>query len=137
MEMAIHSNILAWKIPWTEDLAGYSPWGQQRVRHDLVTKQQQQQSQVQLFQFKLNKIEHSVPQLLQSDFKNLLTSWTSSQYVLDSLDVEPFPSSQSSVEQCCYTLLALQSQFQLFSLFIHQLASIRKCEGNGKTLSIF
>ena len=26
-EMAIHSSILAWEIPWTEDLAGYSPWG--------------------------------------------------------------------------------------------------------------
>ena len=27
-EMATHSNILAWKIPWTEELTtGYSPWG--------------------------------------------------------------------------------------------------------------
>ena len=26
-EMATHSSILAWRIPWTEDLAGYSPWG--------------------------------------------------------------------------------------------------------------
>ena len=27
-EMATHSSILAWKIPWTERcLAGYSPWG--------------------------------------------------------------------------------------------------------------
>ena len=25
--MAIHSSILAWRIPWTESLAGYSPWG--------------------------------------------------------------------------------------------------------------
>ena len=25
--MAAHSSILAWKIPWTEDLVGYSPWG--------------------------------------------------------------------------------------------------------------
>ena len=25
--MAIHSSILPWRIPWTEDLAGYSPWG--------------------------------------------------------------------------------------------------------------
>ena len=25
--MATHSSILAWRIPWTEDLAGYSPWG--------------------------------------------------------------------------------------------------------------
>ena len=26
-KMAIHSSILVWKIPWTEDLVGYSPWG--------------------------------------------------------------------------------------------------------------
>ena len=25
--MATHSNILAWRIPWPEELAGYSPWG--------------------------------------------------------------------------------------------------------------
>ena len=25
--MATHYSVLAWKIPWTEDLAGYSPWG--------------------------------------------------------------------------------------------------------------
>ena len=24
--MATHSSILAWRIPWTENLAGYSPW---------------------------------------------------------------------------------------------------------------
>ena len=26
-EMTTHSSILAWRIPWTEDLVGYSPWG--------------------------------------------------------------------------------------------------------------
>ena len=26
-EMATRSSILAWEIPWTEELAGYSPWG--------------------------------------------------------------------------------------------------------------
>ena len=25
--MATHPSILAWKIPWIEELAGYSPWG--------------------------------------------------------------------------------------------------------------
>ena len=25
--MATHSSILAWRIPWTKSLAGYSPWG--------------------------------------------------------------------------------------------------------------
>ena len=26
-KMATHSGILAWRIPWTEEPAGYSPWG--------------------------------------------------------------------------------------------------------------
>ena len=26
-EMATHSSILAWKIPWQKSLVGYSPWG--------------------------------------------------------------------------------------------------------------
>ena len=26
-EMAPHSRILAWEIPWTEELVDYSPWG--------------------------------------------------------------------------------------------------------------
>ena len=26
-EMATHSSILAWKIPWTKEPGGYSPWG--------------------------------------------------------------------------------------------------------------
>ena len=25
-EMATHSSILAWRVPWTEQLGGYSPW---------------------------------------------------------------------------------------------------------------
>ena len=32
--MAIHSSILAWKIPWTEDPGGLQSMGSQRVRHD-------------------------------------------------------------------------------------------------------
>ena len=31
-EMAIHSSILAWKHPWTEDLGGLQSMGSQRVR---------------------------------------------------------------------------------------------------------
>ena len=26
-EMATHSSILAWRIPWTEEPGSYSPWG--------------------------------------------------------------------------------------------------------------
>ena len=25
--MATHSSVLAWRIPWTEEPGGYSPWG--------------------------------------------------------------------------------------------------------------
>ena len=41
--MAIHSNILAWKIPWTEEPGRLQSIGLQRLRHDLATKQQEQQ----------------------------------------------------------------------------------------------
>ena len=40
-EMATHSSILAWKIPWTQEPGGLQSMGSQRVRHNLVTKQQQ------------------------------------------------------------------------------------------------
>ena len=33
-EMAIHSSILAWKIPWMEEPGGLQSMGQQRVGHD-------------------------------------------------------------------------------------------------------
>ena len=33
-EMATHSNILAWRIPWTEEPGGLQSIGSQRVRHD-------------------------------------------------------------------------------------------------------
>ena len=39
-EMATHSSILAWEIPWTEEPGGLQSMGSHRVRHDLVTKQQ-------------------------------------------------------------------------------------------------
>ena len=29
--MATHSSILAWRIPWTEKSAGYSPWGSKKL----------------------------------------------------------------------------------------------------------
>ena len=37
-EMATHSSILAWEIPWTEEPGGLQPMGSQRVRHDLANE---------------------------------------------------------------------------------------------------
>ena len=33
-EMATHSSMLAWRIPWTEEPGGLQSMGSQRVRHD-------------------------------------------------------------------------------------------------------
>ena len=41
-EMATHSSILAWEIPWTErSLAGYSSWGHKELDRIWQLKQQQ------------------------------------------------------------------------------------------------
>ena len=37
-EMATHSSILAWKIPWTEEPVGLQSTWSQRVRYNLVTE---------------------------------------------------------------------------------------------------
>ena len=36
-EMATHSSILAWRIPWTEEPVELQSMGSQRVRHDCAT----------------------------------------------------------------------------------------------------
>jgi len=33
-EMATHSSVLAWRIPWKEELGGLQSMGLQRVGHD-------------------------------------------------------------------------------------------------------
>ena len=40
-EMAADSRNLAWEISWTEEPGGLQSMGLQRVRHNLMTKQQQ------------------------------------------------------------------------------------------------
>ena len=39
-EMATHSSILAWRIPWMEEHGGLQSTGSQRVRHDQATSLQ-------------------------------------------------------------------------------------------------
>ena len=39
-EMATHSSILAWRIPWTKETGGLQSMGSQRVGHNWVTNTQ-------------------------------------------------------------------------------------------------
>ena len=41
-EMATHSSVLAWEIPWTAEPGSPQSLGSQRVGHNLATKEQQQ-----------------------------------------------------------------------------------------------
>ena len=41
-EMATHSSILAWKIPWTEKPGGLQSMGSQRVGHNLGSEHEQE-----------------------------------------------------------------------------------------------
>ena len=40
-EMATHFSILAWEIPWTGEPGGLQSMGLERVRPNVVSKQQQ------------------------------------------------------------------------------------------------
>ena len=42
-EVATHSGILAWEIPWTQEPGGLQSMGLLIVGHDLAIKRQQQQ----------------------------------------------------------------------------------------------
>ena len=54
--MATHSGFLAWEIPRTEEPDGLQSLGSQSVRHDLTTKQYQQQP------LKINSVEGQLSQ---------------------------------------------------------------------------
>ena len=45
-EMATHSSILAWRMPWTEKLGGLKYMGLQRVGHDWATEHTHMQTHV-------------------------------------------------------------------------------------------
>ena len=45
-DMATHSSILAWRIPWTEEPGGLQSRGLQKVRHDWATKHKQIRGQI-------------------------------------------------------------------------------------------
>ena len=43
-EIATHSSVLAWRIPWAEEPSDLQSMGVSKVGNELATKQQQQQS---------------------------------------------------------------------------------------------
>ena len=48
-EMAAHSSIVAWEIPWTEEPGGLQSMGSQTVKHDFATIQGQQKKEAKTY----------------------------------------------------------------------------------------
>ena len=99
-EMATYSSILAWEISWTEELDGLQSMVSQRVRHNLVIKQQtiQANRRRERNHFIFHKIERGkVKYLLLSSF---VTPWTLAHKAPSSMEFSrheywsrlPFPS---------------------------------------------
>ena len=64
-EMATHSSILAWRIPWTEEAGGLQSMGSQRVRHDWATNTDRY----------FNRWFINISSFFSSQFQLLLPSW--------------------------------------------------------------
>ena len=69
--MAAHSTILAWRIPWTEEPGGLQSMGSQRVRHNLVTKQQPHNRKFYTGVKKINGLENNLESLHLDSIKIL------------------------------------------------------------------
>ena len=66
--MAIHSSILAWKIPWTESLVGYSPWGYKesdKSEHTALTDRQTMENSMEIPQKLQIELTHAPTILLK------------------------------------------------------------------------
>ena len=72
-EMATHSSIIAWEIPWMEEPGELQSMGLQRVRHNLVTKQQQKDESVMGWFNKRRYIKE-----IEESKKHKITSYTKS-----------------------------------------------------------
>ena len=57
-EVATHSSILAWRMPWTEEPGGLQSMGSQRVKHDGSDSAVTRRHQVACFLLLLNFLSH-------------------------------------------------------------------------------
>ena len=48
-EMATHSSVLAWKVPWAEEIGRLQSMGSQRDGHNLATQQTNKTDDLQIF----------------------------------------------------------------------------------------
>ena len=79
-EMATNSIILTWRIPWTEEPAGYSPWGHKKLdttKHIHTIKDQGRQA-ISGYGIKHHKPSYewwNEYSMLRGQLKNWIAGW--------------------------------------------------------------
>ena len=101
--MAIHSSILAWRIPWT----GYSPWGREELDTTQRWNNNNTYQTIQFFKVCNRVVFGILAELSRHQFLNIFITSKRNPYLL-LLTSLPHPSSQSpgttdvfSVSICC------------------------------------
>ena len=61
-EMATHSSVLAWKVPWAEEIGRLQSMGSQRDGHNLATQRTNKTDDLQIF-FTLLNVSFAVKKL--------------------------------------------------------------------------
>ena len=69
-EIATHSSILAWKIPWTEEPDRVQFTRSQRVKHDLATKPALPFLQMKKLRLKENELQACVLRVIDKVERN-------------------------------------------------------------------
>ena len=78
-EMATHSSILAWRIPWTEEPCGLQSTGSQRVGHDWATSLSYTLGRHTLWKMFLHSVEFSTILMISFEAQKpliLIFGWT-------------------------------------------------------------
>ena len=70
-EMATHSSVLAWKVPWAEEIGRLQSMGSQRDGHNLATQRTNKTDDLQIF-FTLLNVSFAVKKLFQFDILPLV-----------------------------------------------------------------
>ena len=74
--MAIHSSILAWEIPWTEEPGRLQSMGSQRVGHNIVTKQRIRSSRDKQKYHRTTLISHASKVMQKPSKLGFNSTWT-------------------------------------------------------------
>ena len=72
-EMAIHSSILAWRIPWTEEPGGLQSMGLQRVGYDWATNTHTHKYIVKVWRMHGARINYITKKGLKTKSKEVIT----------------------------------------------------------------